>query len=192
MRPVFILVVLVLSAYGCSRYNRLMKSTDIELKYEWSMKYYEEENSNVHRGVHRLSQHATEAYENARQYVAGFIGAKSSNEIIFTRGTTESVNFLATVLDQNLTAGDEVLISAMEHHSNLVPWQLRSSTGRRPRRSASHISSRSATAPMSTSETFSTSSPVSPALVRYCSISNRSNMPVSSCRRHVRQLATSP
>lgn len=87
------------------------------------VKYYEEENSNVHRGVHRLSQIATEEYENARQYIGQFIGASSSNEIIFTRGTTESVNLLSNVLSHLVDEGDEILVSAMEHHSNLVPWQ---------------------------------------------------------------------
>lgn len=85
--------------------------------------YYEFENSNVHRGVHRLSQVATEQYENARKYITGFINARSEKEIIFTRGTTESINFLSAVLEDLINAGDNVIISAMEHHSNLVPWQ---------------------------------------------------------------------
>ena len=85
--------------------------------------YYEFENSNVHRGVHRLSQIATEAYENARKSIGSFINARSEKEIIFTRGTTESVNFLVTVLDNIINKGDEIIITAMEHHSNLVPWQ---------------------------------------------------------------------
>jgi cysteine desulfurase/selenocysteine lyase len=85
--------------------------------------YYENENSNVHRGVHLLSQIATEEFENARKFIAGFINAESPNEIIFTRGTTESVNFLATIIQDLVNEGDEVVVSAMEHHSNLVPWQ---------------------------------------------------------------------
>ncbi len=85
--------------------------------------YYLKENSNVHRGVHHLSQMATEAYENARSYVAKYIHAEESNEIIFTRGTTESINLLANVLSPWIQAGDEIIISGMEHHSNLVPWQ---------------------------------------------------------------------
>lgn len=86
--------------------------------------YYRHENTNIHRGVHYLSQQATEAYENARQSVATFINAEASHEIIFTRGTTESVNLLAGSLKQFLLqAGDSVLITGMEHHSNLVPWQ---------------------------------------------------------------------
>ena len=85
--------------------------------------YYLKENSNVHRGVHHLSQVATEAYENARKYVADFINAKESKEIIFTRGTTESINLLATVFVPWIHAGDEIVVSGMEHHSNMVPWQ---------------------------------------------------------------------
>ena len=83
--------------------------------------YYLKENSNVHRGVHHLSQMATEAYENARRFVADFIHAEESKEIIFTRGTTESINLLATVFIPFLQAGDEIVVSGMEHHSNMVP-----------------------------------------------------------------------
>ena len=86
--------------------------------------YYLHENCNIHRGVHYLSQMATEAYENARKTVAKFINARQAEEIVFTRGTTESLNLLATSLGQLLVnEGDKVVITAMEHHSNLVPWQ---------------------------------------------------------------------
>ena len=85
--------------------------------------YYLKENSNVHRGVHHLSQVATEAYENARNFVANYINAEDSKEIIFTRGTTESINLLATVMRSWILPGDEIVITGMEHHSNLVPWQ---------------------------------------------------------------------
>lgn len=85
-------------------------------------------NSNVHRGVHFLSQKATEAHEASRERVAQFINAKSSSEIIFTRGTTEAINLLASSFtDACMQEGDEVLISAMEHHSNIVPWQMQAS-----------------------------------------------------------------
>ncbi len=84
--------------------------------------YYLHENCNIHRGVHYLSQMATEAYEHARQTVARFIDAKESHEIVFTRGTTESLNLLASSLGQ-LMSPQKILITAMEHHSNLVPWQ---------------------------------------------------------------------
>ena len=82
-------------------------------------------NSNVHRGVHHLSQVATTAMENARETVREFIGAGSSREIIFTRGTTESINLVASSFGNTfLKAGDEIIISTMEHHSNIVAWQL--------------------------------------------------------------------
>ena len=86
--------------------------------------YYLHENCNIHRGVHYLSQMATEAYENARKTVAQFVNARQPQEIVFTRGTTESLNLLATSLGQLLVnEGDKVVVSAMEHHSNMVPWQ---------------------------------------------------------------------
>lgn len=82
-------------------------------------------NANVHRGVHFLSQQATELHEASRKTVQGFLNARSTNEIIFTRGTTESINLLAsTFADSQMKEGDEVIVSVMEHHSNIVPWQL--------------------------------------------------------------------
>ncbi len=88
-------------------------------------KYYREYNSNVHRGVHLLSQQATEAYEEARRKVAGLIHAKHEQEVIFTKGTTNSINLVASSFGKAfIKEGDEVVISAMEHHSNIVPWQL--------------------------------------------------------------------
>jgi cysteine desulfurase/selenocysteine lyase len=85
--------------------------------------YYEHDHSNVHRGVHSLSVRATESYEESRKKIAQFINANSPNEIIFTRGTTESINILASSLSDLVKQGDEILISTMEHHSNIVPWQ---------------------------------------------------------------------
>jgi cysteine desulfurase/selenocysteine lyase len=88
-------------------------------------KYYSFYNSNVHRGVHELSQQATNAYEQARKDVQKFIGAKKDNEIIFTKGTTDAINLVArSWAVNNLNKGDEILISTMEHHSNIVPWQM--------------------------------------------------------------------
>ena len=82
-------------------------------------------NANVHRGVHFLSQQATELHEASRETVRRFINARSSNEIVFTRGTTESINLLAaSFADSQMKEGDEVIVSVMEHHSNIVPWQL--------------------------------------------------------------------
>jgi cysteine desulfurase / selenocysteine lyase len=87
--------------------------------------YYEHDNANVHRGLHALSARATEHYEKSRQRVADFIGAKSADEIVFTRGTTESINLVAQAWGGKfLRAGDVILLTEMEHHSNLVPWQL--------------------------------------------------------------------
>ncbi len=82
-------------------------------------------NANIHRGVHFLSQEATEAHEEARKTVQRFINARSSNEIVFTRGTTESINLIASSFaDECMSEGDEVIVSVMEHHSNIVPWQI--------------------------------------------------------------------
>jgi len=87
--------------------------------------YYHTINSNVHRGVHFLSQRATDAYEGARQTVAEFINARHTHEIIFTRGTSEAINLVAAVFGKKfLQPGDQILVSAVEHHSNIVPWQL--------------------------------------------------------------------
>lgn len=87
--------------------------------------YYEKMNSNIHRGVHALSQEATEAFEASRIIVKQFINALGKNEIIFTRGTTESINLVASTYGRaNVKAGDEIIISHMEHHSNIVPWQM--------------------------------------------------------------------
>ena len=87
--------------------------------------YYEDENSNIHRGVHFLSQLATEGYENARSTIQKFVNAAEAREIIFVRGTTEGINLVAQTYGRaHVGAGDEVLISAMEHHSNIVPWQI--------------------------------------------------------------------
>ncbi len=85
--------------------------------------YYNKDHSNVHRGVHTLSVRATELYEQSRSKIAQFINSNSSNEIVFTRGTTESINILASSLSKSINKGDEILISTMEHHSNIVPWQ---------------------------------------------------------------------
>ncbi len=87
--------------------------------------YYEHDNANVHRGVHALSERATAAYEAARKTIAGFFNAASEREVIFTRGTTEAINLVASAWGgANIKAGDEVLITHMEHHSNIVPWQM--------------------------------------------------------------------
>ncbi|MFO7998971.1 MAG: cysteine desulfurase, partial [Bacteroidales bacterium] len=87
--------------------------------------YYTSENSNIHRGAHFLSQRATEAYEGARQTIKNFLNAPHQRQVVFTRGTTESINLVASSFCKKFVQpGDEVLISALEHHSNIVPWQI--------------------------------------------------------------------
>ncbi len=87
-------------------------------------KYYSEDNANIHRGVHYLSQVATEEYEQARTIIQKYINAPTSSEVIFTAGTTASINTIAFSFGELLKEGDEIIISGMEHHSNIVPWQL--------------------------------------------------------------------
>ncbi len=89
------------------------------------VRYYDSANANIHRGVHYLSQIATDEFEAGRESVRAFVNAKQANEIIFTRGTTEAINLVAQSYGRaNVGSGDEVLITAMEHHSNIVPWQM--------------------------------------------------------------------
>jgi cysteine desulfurase / selenocysteine lyase len=86
--------------------------------------YYRRDNANVHRGVHALAERATRAFEDARESVRRFINARSTREIVFVRGTTEAINLVASSFGHGLREGDEILISTMEHHANIVPWQL--------------------------------------------------------------------
>jgi len=88
------------------------------------VEYYQHDNANIHRGVHTLSERATLSYENARKTVQQFLNASSEKEIVFARGATEAINLVANAFTEKLSAGDEVLITAMEHHSNIVPWQM--------------------------------------------------------------------
>ncbi len=87
-------------------------------------RYYEQENSNIHRGTHTLAEVACDAYEDARDSVAVFLNAATQDEIVFVRGTTEGINLLAATLGEDLTPGDEIVITAAEHHANIVPWQF--------------------------------------------------------------------
>ena len=87
------------------------------------MAYYHEDNANVHRGVHTLAERATAAYEASREKLRQFINAKSTKEVLFTRGTTTGLNWIGRFAEQVLEPGDEVVISIMEHHSNIIPWQ---------------------------------------------------------------------
>jgi len=87
-------------------------------------RYYERTHANVHRSIHTLGEEATELYEAARDRVGRFIGAASREEVIFTRGTTDGINLLAEAIGRTLSTGDEILITEMEHHSNIIPWQM--------------------------------------------------------------------
>lgn len=87
-------------------------------------KFYSKENANIHRGVHFMSQKATTEYEESRKRIQRYINARKSEEIIFTKGTTDGINLVASSFGELLKAGDEIIISAMEHHSNIVPWQM--------------------------------------------------------------------
>lgn len=86
--------------------------------------YYEHDHANVHRGVHTLSHRATDAYEGAREKLRAFINAESIREIVFTRGTTEAINLVANTLGRSWQRGDEIVVTALEHHANIVPWQM--------------------------------------------------------------------
>jgi cysteine desulfurase/selenocysteine lyase len=87
-------------------------------------KFYSKENANIHRGVHFMSQKATTEYEESRKKIQRYLNARKSEEIIFTKGTTDGINLVASSFGELLKAGDEIVISAMEHHSNIVPWQM--------------------------------------------------------------------
>ncbi|HTI56594.1 MAG TPA: cysteine desulfurase [Verrucomicrobiae bacterium] len=87
-------------------------------------RYYETSHANVHRSIHTLGEEATELYEGARDAVRAFIGARGREEIVFTRGTTESINLVAQAVGRTLAPGDEILVTELEHHSNLIPWQM--------------------------------------------------------------------
>ena len=87
-------------------------------------RYYETSHANVHRSIHTLGEEATERYEAARDAVRAFVGARSREEIIFTRGTTEGINLVAQAVGRTLKPGDEIIVSELEHHSNLIPWQM--------------------------------------------------------------------
>ena len=86
--------------------------------------FYSDDNANIHRAVYELGERATQRYENARVRIAEFLNAPSSNEVIFVRGATEAINLVASSLSSRLQAGDEIVITHLEHHANIVPWQL--------------------------------------------------------------------
>jgi cysteine desulfurase/selenocysteine lyase len=103
---------------------------------EAMQRFYERSNANVHRSIHTLGEEATEQYEAARDAVRAFMSARHRQEIVFTRGTTDGINIVAATIGRTLRPGDEVIVSEMEHHSNLIPWQMacrdRGATLRRP------------------------------------------------------------
>ena len=113
-----------LSGRGEAYLDSASSSLRLQTVIDVMRRFYEREASNVHRGDHRLSLSLMEKYEEARESAARFINADSSDEIVFTRGTTEGLNFLASGLKGFLKEGDEILLSEMEHHSNLLPWQV--------------------------------------------------------------------
>ena len=102
--------------------NAATSQKPISVLETWE-KYYETINANVHRGIHTLSQLATEEMELARQKIQKFINAKHDYEVIFTKGTTEGINLVAYALTNQIKKDDEIIISYLEHHSNIVPWQ---------------------------------------------------------------------
>ena len=108
---------------GESYLDSASTSLKMDLVFNVLKEFYEKEVSNVHRGEHHLSLKATEKYEQARSVVADFLGADDPSEIVFTRNSTEGLNFLAETLSEGLSPGDEILVSEMEHHSNFLPWQ---------------------------------------------------------------------
>jgi cysteine desulfurase/selenocysteine lyase len=119
--------VLAQKAYGkpLIYFDNAATSQKPQVVIDALIKYYSEYNANIHRGVHFLSQKASQAYDETRSKVQKFIDSKVQEEIIFTRGTTESINLVASTWGRkNIQAGDEIIISGMEHHSNIVPWQL--------------------------------------------------------------------
>ena len=87
-------------------------------------RYYEWSHANVHRSIHTLGEEATELYEAARERVQRFVGAERREEVIFTRGTTDGLSIVADAIGHTLSPGDEILVTEMEHHSNIVPWQM--------------------------------------------------------------------
>jgi cysteine desulfurase/selenocysteine lyase len=106
-------------------FDNAASSQTVSSSIESLVNFYEKDHANIHRGIHTLAERSTTAYENTRKRVQSFINANESEEIIFTKGTTESINLVAHSWGSlNLNAGDEILISQLEHHSNIVPWQL--------------------------------------------------------------------
>ncbi len=123
-RPDFPILERVVNGYPLTYLDSAASSQKPGSVIEAIQRYYERSHANVHRSIHTLGEEATELYEAARDAVRGFVGARSREEIVFTRGTTEGINLVAQALGRTLAGGDEILVTEMEHHSNLVPWQM--------------------------------------------------------------------
>jgi len=123
-RPDFPILKRVVNGHPLTYLDSAASSQKPSSVIEAIQRYYERSHSNVHRSIHTLGEEATELYEAARDAVRGFVGARSREEIIFTRGTTEGLNLVAQALGRTLVRGDEIVVTEMEHHSNLIPWQM--------------------------------------------------------------------
>ncbi|HYB42626.1 MAG TPA: aminotransferase class V-fold PLP-dependent enzyme, partial [Candidatus Methylomirabilis sp.] len=120
-RADFPILARVVNGYPLTYLDSAASSQKPAAVIEAIQRYYERSHANVHRSIHTLGEEATELYEGARDAVRAFIGARSREEIVFTRGTTEGLNLVAQALGRTLSAGDEILVTEMEHHSNLIP-----------------------------------------------------------------------
>ena len=123
-RPDFPILERVVNGHPLTFLDSAASSQKPRQVLEALQRYYERSHANVHRSIHTLGEEATEAYEGARDAVRAFIGARSREEIVFTRGTTESINLVAQALGRTLAPGDEIVVTELEHHSNLIPWQM--------------------------------------------------------------------
>ena len=123
-RPDFPILDRIINGHRLSYLDSAASSQKPASVIEAIQRYYERSHANVHRSIHTLGEEATELYEAARDAVRGFVGARSREEIVFTRGTTEGLNLVAQAVGRTLAGGDEILVTEMEHHSNLIPWQM--------------------------------------------------------------------
>jgi cysteine desulfurase/selenocysteine lyase len=123
-RPDFPILARIVNGYPLVYLDSAASSQKPRTVIEAMVRYYERSHANVHRSIHALGEEATELYEAARDRIQAFIGARSREEIIFTRGTTDGISLIADALGHTLSAGDEILITELEHHSNIIPWQM--------------------------------------------------------------------
>jgi cysteine desulfurase/selenocysteine lyase len=123
-RPDFPILERVVNGYPLVFLDSAASSQKPAAVIEAVARYYQRSHANVHRSIHTLGEEATEQYEAARDAVRAFLGARSREEIVFTRGTTEGVNLVAQAIGRTLSPGDEIIVTEMEHHSNLIPWQM--------------------------------------------------------------------